>query len=236
VRRYFALQSSLKLTEAATLAKMYGVTEAEVAAYFRRLQGQTRRIFELLERKNVANNGPRPEKALDHLLWDLNRQLEEFGEVVQACGQLDSAAEGMSLVAFMGRVDNSVIMQRVLGSLLAQPDYLHTRRRVLVQSGLLEVLREWASPARIADRLTTMLCGVLHTISALQLQGAPPEELQGVAGVLEVLRELREYHRQPLASGAALLLDALGGLEGPPAAGEWRGTAAPGGSPPPDAT
>jgi len=212
---------------------MHGVTEAEVAAYFRRLQGQTRRVFELIERKNVANKGPQPERALGDLLGDLNRQLTEYGEVLTACGRLDSAAEGVSLVAFMGRVDNSVIMQRVLGSLLAQPDFLHTRRRVLVQSGLLEVLREWASPARIADRQTTMLCGILHTISALQLHGAPPEELQGVAGVLEVLRELREYYRPPVASAAALLLDALGGLEGPPATGEWRGIAAQGEAPPP---
>ena len=228
LRRYYALQSSLKVTEAAALANMHGVTEAEVADYFRRLQGQTRRVFEKIERKNVANKGLQPERELGHLLRDLNQELAEYSEVLKECGQLDSPAEGLSLVAFLGRVDNSIIMQRVLGSLLAQPGFLLRRRRVLVQSGLLEVIREWASPVRIADRQTTMLCGILHTISALQLQGAPSEELQGVAGVLEVLRDLREYHRPPVASGAAVLLDALGGLEGPPATGEWRGVAARG--------
>jgi len=209
VRLYFALQGSLKLDEAPDMASHLGVPENEVRTYFSRLHNQMRRVFEKIERKNQEVAAPRGEREFSRMKSELADQRDDWGDVLMACRDMDNAGTATIFVAFMRRTHNPIVMQTVLGSLLANPGFLITRQKLLVQAGFLEALRGWASPARVADRQSTLLSGVLHVLSALQLDTAPPNVRRGLEDILTLLRDLAGYHRPPIAADAQRLLEAL---------------------------
>ena len=210
LRQYFALQSSLKLNEAPDIASYLGENENEVRTYFSRLHNQLRRVFEKIERKNQELAGPPGERKFNRMKSELAEQRKDWGDVLMACRDLGNAGTATIFVAFMRRTHSPIVMQSVLGSLLAEPDFLIIRRAVLVQAGFLEALRDWASPARVADRQSALLSGVLRVLSALQLDTAPPNERRGLKDILSLLHDLAGYHRPPIAAGAQRLLEALG--------------------------
>ena len=210
VRLYFALQGSLKLDEAPDLESHLGVPENEVRTYFSRLHNQMRRVFEKMERKNQEVAAPRGEREFSRMKSELADQRRDWGDVLMACRDLDNAGTATIFVAFMRRTHNPIVMHTVLRSLLTDPGFLITRQKLLVQAGFLEALRGWASPARIADRQSTLLSCVLHVLSALQLDTAPPNVRRGLEDILALLRDLAGYHRPPIAADAQRLLKALG--------------------------